>query len=158
MLDIESLTQIPDCDKYFADRSGNIYSANKGKLKVLAQFMKKPGRPAVGIGNVSKYVHILICSTFHGPKPEGKEVRHLDGNGMNNHADNLKWGTREENLEDDRRLGTRTGFVVRRVSQEESSEIIRSSESNNALAKRFGFTVDTIRKIRKRSQELAKIA
>ena len=46
-------------------------------------------------------VHYLVCRAFHGEKPSPcHEVRHLDGNPMNNHADNLAWGTRAENASD----------------------------------------------------------
>jgi hypothetical protein len=51
-------------------------------------------------------VHILLATTFHGPRPEGAEVRHLDGNSRNNHVDNLAWGTRLENMQDVARHGT----------------------------------------------------
>ena len=48
-------------------------------------------------------VHVLICETFHGPRPPGLEVRHLDGVSDHNCASNLLWGTRAEQLEDIRR-------------------------------------------------------
>ena len=49
---------------------------------------------------MSKAVHRLVIEAFKGPCPEGLECRHLDGNCLNNHADNLQWGTREENMKD----------------------------------------------------------
>ena len=46
-------------------------------------------------------VHGLVARTHIGPKPApGYEVRHLDGNKLNNHHKNLAWGTRKENAED----------------------------------------------------------
>lgn len=50
-------------------------------------------------------VHRLVLETFVGPCPEGMECRHLDGNPSNNLLDNLAWGTREENIEDNRQNG-----------------------------------------------------
>lgn len=39
----------------------------------------------------------LVCEAFHGPPPPERPLPvHLDGDGHNNHADNLKWGTRKE--------------------------------------------------------------
>lgn len=51
-------------------------------------------------------VHKLVCETFHGPKLEGMEVRHLNGDKTDNRAENLAWGTRSENNLDRQRHGT----------------------------------------------------
>lgn len=46
-------------------------------------------------------VHRLVCEAFHGPAPESAElVRHLDGDPLNNRADNLAWGTFHDNEQD----------------------------------------------------------
>jgi hypothetical protein len=52
------------------------------------------------------YLHRLICEAFHGPCPPGMECRHLDGDKTNNAANNLAWGTRDENTSDRTRHGT----------------------------------------------------
>ncbi len=51
-------------------------------------------------------VHRLILETFVGPCPEGMECRHLDGNPANNCLNNIAWGTREQNIEDNRKNGS----------------------------------------------------
>lgn len=48
----------------------------------------------------------MVCEAFHGLRPEGMEVRHLDGNSQNDAASNLAWGTRSENIRDAVRHGT----------------------------------------------------
>lgn len=54
---------------------------------------------ALGRGN-TRYVHDLVATAFHGlPKP-GQEVRHLDDDRDHNAEENLKWGTRGENIQD----------------------------------------------------------
>lgn len=46
-----------------------------------------------------KRVHILVCETFHGPKPfEEAVVMHLNDNPLDNRSENLKWGSQKENL------------------------------------------------------------
>lgn len=45
-------------------------------------------------------VHRLVCEAFHGPPPEGHEVRHLNGDRLDNRRENLAWGTRKENAAD----------------------------------------------------------
>lgn len=49
---------------------------------------------------VSIPVHRLVAWAFLGPRPEGMQVRHLDGDKMNNRADNLAYGTAAENNKD----------------------------------------------------------
>lgn len=56
---------------------------------------------------VTRYVHQLVCEAFHGPRPPGLMTRHLDGDPLNNHASNLKWGTQIENEADKDRHGRR---------------------------------------------------
>lgn len=41
--------------------------------------------------------HILVCEAWHGHRPVGMLVRHLDGDSFNNSPDNLCWGTPREN-------------------------------------------------------------
>jgi len=45
-------------------------------------------------------VHCLVALTFIGPRPEGLDVRHLDGDQVNNNLANLAYGTRSENAGD----------------------------------------------------------
>lgn len=49
------------------------------------------------------YVHELVLRAFAGPRPQTDargEIRHLDGNKLNNHIGNLKYGTIFENAAD----------------------------------------------------------
>lgn len=53
----------------------------------------------------SFYVHVLVAEAFLGPRPEGQQVRHWDGNPQNNRLDNLLYGTPSENILDTVRYG-----------------------------------------------------
>jgi hypothetical protein len=53
-------------------------------------------------------LHTLLMDAFTGPRPEGMEVRHLDGNHLNNNLENLTYGTAKENAEDRVRCGAHT--------------------------------------------------
>lgn len=53
-----------------------------------------------------KYIHALVLTAFVGPKPEGMECCHIDGNPLNNHVSNLRWGTHSDNMQDSIRHGT----------------------------------------------------
>ena len=43
------------------------------------------------------HIHTLVATAFHGNKKTGLEIAHLDGNKLNNKADNLTWATHKEN-------------------------------------------------------------
>lgn len=45
----------------------------------------------------NRTVHSLVAAAFYGPRPEGMETRHLDGNPANNRVENLRYGTQSEN-------------------------------------------------------------
>src|SRR5688572_13845909 len=45
----------------------------------------------------SKSVHSLVLTTFVGPRPDGREAAHLDGNPANNDLRNLIWATPKQN-------------------------------------------------------------
>lgn len=55
----------------------------------------------------TKNVHALVALAFHGPRPEGADVCHNDGDRQNNRADNLRYDTRSENNRDITRQGRR---------------------------------------------------
>jgi hypothetical protein len=90
-------------------------------------------------------VHRVVLFAFHGPPPEeGYECRHLDGSRDNNSADNLTWGTRQENINDKRRHGTlRKGHEGlkgedhgrAKLTEEEVKEIRQRYDSGSVLQK-----------------------
>ncbi len=104
------------------------------------------------------YVHRMVCEAFHGPQPEGLEVRHRDGNNFNNRSDNLCWGTRAENTEDKRKHGTISGWKVdiqgsnRNHINKELSAKIRASYATGLLtqtqvAKAFGVSQSVVSRV-----------
>lgn len=54
----------------------------------------------LGHGAIGSPVHQLVMLTFIGPAPEGCEVCHNDGNPKNNALENLRYGTRSDNIKD----------------------------------------------------------
>lgn len=51
-------------------------------------------------------VHRLVLHAFVGPRPDGLVAAHNDGDKENNHANNLRWCTQKENIEDKTKHGT----------------------------------------------------
>lgn len=51
-------------------------------------------------------IHLLVLEAFGGPRPEGFEACHNDGNPEHNHIYNLRWDTHKGNMADRERHGT----------------------------------------------------
>lgn len=45
-------------------------------------------------------VHLLVLTAFRGPRPEGMQCAHDDGDARNNRLENLRWATPKQNAED----------------------------------------------------------
>jgi hypothetical protein len=61
--------------------------------------------------SVTKRAHDIAAETFIGPKPAGKQVRHLNGNQRQNRSRNLRYGDQGQNERDKR---TRSGRLDKR--------------------------------------------
>ena len=118
---------IPNYPNYFASNLGRIkrgaYSYTQQNPirnclcrhvmpeKIMAQHLVKtitrPNRRGIGylfcaprINGVNKRlaVHVAVATAFLGERPQGYDVCHIDNNPMNNRIENLKYGTRKENM------------------------------------------------------------
>ncbi len=117
----EQITPIAGFSGYWIDPEGNVYSGMEqrspgghaqGFKTVIHNHPIRQMKPTVTYGRkvVALYrggkmfmrrVHILVLEAFRGPRPFiGAVTRHLDGNPLNNHIENLKWGTQAENIAD----------------------------------------------------------
>ena len=54
----------------------------------------------------NEYVHTLVMASFVGPRPEGNQVCHWNGNESDNRVGNLRYDTPSNNQADCRRHGT----------------------------------------------------
>ena len=53
----------------------------------------------------TRLVHRLVAAAFLGPCPDGQEVLHGNGQRLDNRLENLRYGTRQENVMDTIRHG-----------------------------------------------------
>lgn len=110
-------------DSYQVSNRGRVRSLTR-RVRVVASGVDttrlakgrvlRPGRSrsghvsvAIGRGN-SRLVHQLVLEAFVGPRPEGQEVLHLNHNPADNRLENLRYGTRSENMKMDYEVGTRS--------------------------------------------------
>ncbi|AVO25677.1 HNH endonuclease [Mycobacterium phage McGuire] len=61
---------------------------------------------SAGMRQSTNNIHKLVLLAFVGPRPEGMEVRHLNGDPSDNRLENLAYGTKKENGADRVRHGT----------------------------------------------------
>lgn len=101
--------------KYFVTKDGRVFSTLTWNYLVgnmsfdgyLRALIKRDDGKFVTIG-----VHRLVAMAYI-PNPDNKpEVNHIDGNKLNNCADNLEWVWGWENVEHARRMGIRKAVVT----------------------------------------------
>ena len=96
-------------------------------------------------------VHIMVCETFHGPRPPGHDAAHHDGNKSNCSAENVGWKTPTENEADKVTHGTRAegerhGCAV--LTADQVREIRASREPARVFAERFGVGMTAVKDAR----------
>lgn len=118
-------------------------------------FVLKPGRMSGGHLSVvlgkhtgSRTVHSLVAEAFIGPRPNGKEVCHNDGDHTNNCVENLRYDTRKENLLDEYRAGRGarsrvTPETVRAIRAE-----LATKKKGRAIAREFGVSEYVVSEIK----------
>ena len=150
---------VPGFSKYLMRSDGEVVSHHRTKPRVLTGGTDKDGyRKFVLIDDagVRRYVRraMLIFAAFHGPRPAGLNVRHLDGSRTNDAPINLCWGTQAENIADKWRHGT--AQIGERCSRHKLTEAqvreIRANPSfpSSHFALRFGVRRETIWNVRRR--------
>ena len=126
------------------ERSNVVDSSEKGtsytcirpvKARLKKQSDNSNGYPRVSLWRNGSYkyhfVHRLVADAFVNGKRDGLVVDHVDGDRHNNRADNLRWCTQSENLNDARKRGTLKYYPMpketrERVSREMSKPVLRS--------------------------------
>lgn len=135
-------------------RRGSRNNATSGWHKLPGQIAKS-GHVRASIRDesgrwIKVFAHVLVLEAFVGPAPSGMECLHGDGNPQNNRLENLRWGTRKENVADSRKHGTisageRNGHAKLRTAD---IPIIRTlltlGVTQRDIARRFNVSQPTI--------------
>ena len=97
-----------------------------------------------------RFVHCLVLEAFVGPRPDGQQCRHLDGNPANNKLENLVWGSAKENASDRVAHGTSKGQrnPNAQITAFQAFMLQTSPLGATALAKASGISVHLINGIK----------
>jgi hypothetical protein len=111
----------------------------------------KSGHVSVMLGRRTNgiSVHRLVMRTFVGKCPEGMEVLHANGNPLDNRLENLRYGTRTENILDVFHQGKRW----RKLNVDDVQAIrfgLSSGFTGSELSRMFGVSQTIISGIRNR--------
>lgn len=94
--------QIPGYSGYLANRDGYIFHKRLGHITqggISDRYRKVSVYPDGELKAKLRYTHDLICRAFYGPPAPGQVVIHIDNDRLNLRAENLRWGTQQENMQ-----------------------------------------------------------
>ena len=148
--DIVSVDFLPDT---FISRDGRLW--RNGKEKKFTVAVNGYEVVSFSFNNKTKTFtkHRLLLHAFVGPCPEKCEALHINGNKLDNRLENLRWGTRKENVADAIKHGTatigikngRAKLTPRMIKTIRQSGLI--NDSIDKLSNQFQVSVTTIRRV-----------
>lgn len=114
--------------------------------RLLKPGLSSTGYPTVMLGRKggSRCLHDLVLAAFVGPRPEGFDACHKDGDKIHNTVTNLRWGTRADNMRDLTRHGGRKLTLNQAKWCRERAGL---GETQTALAREFGVCVSQMNNI-----------
>ncbi len=105
---VSDLGRVRSLDRYVRLVAKGVETSRLAKGKILRPGKMKSGHVSVALGKGNScLVHKLVMEVFKGPCPKGCEVLHLNHVPNDNRLENLKYGTRSENLKMDYKAGIR---------------------------------------------------
>lgn len=123
---------------------GNV-SARTGVWRKLKPERMRDGYYRVNMLGLRVGVHVVVLTSFVGPRPEKMECCHGDGKRWNNQLSNLRWDTKKANQADRKKHGTGTQGELHGEAKltDEAVRLIRSEYatggiSQSKLAARYG--------------------
>lgn len=144
-------TPYPGNPAYRVSADGRVWGP-KRELKLVA---RKAGETyfAVTLTNPRKTmcVHTMVAETFLGPRPDGCQVAHQNGDSTDNRVENLRYMTCRENIIQKKVHGTMPLGEAHKRSKLKADQVLaikRAGRTDSDFAKEFGVSPDTVRDVR----------
>lgn len=118
--DGEQWKPLPRDERYLISSFGRVWSTVSGRLLAVSPDGSSTDSypyPRVYIDSKSCSLAQVVAETFIGPRPPGLEVCHNDGDSLNNHFENLRYDTHQENIRDIVRHGRNPSQVKTHCSK-----------------------------------------
>lgn len=139
---------------YEVSDHGRVRSIKTGCIKTYTE-NKLHKRPFLGLWKSNKIKifkpHTLILTTFVGPRPQGMECCHNDGNPWNNHLSNLRWDTPRNNQLDRIKHGTSNRgerCAAAKLTEAQVRAILVDTRLQQVIADEYGVRQNTISRIK----------
>lgn len=130
------------------DRVVESPTAKRGYPKLMRGRLLKPQRHSagylhVGLSRRIRIISHLVLEAFRGPRPDGEEACHNNGDKWNNVLGNLRWGTHTYNCADRVAHGTSPDGEQNAMCKLSLAEVVAiraryGPETQRALGAEFG--------------------
>ena len=132
--------------RFFEGQLLAFYTDNFGYRKTT---LKKKGK------DFRAHIHVLVALAFKGPRPRDAQVRHYDGDHLNNTPRNLLYGTSKANHADKERHGRQphgeNSYAAKLTNRKVLAiRRLRGTATCRELALRFGTSPTNVCNIQKR--------
>lgn len=136
----EEWREVPGTIGYLVSSMGRARGKRGQLLKATPTPKGYPRLNFYGDKKGSYFLHTAVLESFVGPRPEGMEVRHLNGNPADARLSNLAWGTRTQNRADRIAHGTDSACDEHGCAKLtwEQVEIIRAAYEARTDAQEWG--------------------
>ena len=104
--EVSNLGRVRSKDRSITVVNGRTAYQSFRKGRILKPGTSLSGHKYVIVASAATTVHSIVAAAFIGPRPDGMETRHLNGDPSDNRPENLAYGTRSEKAEDSKRHGT----------------------------------------------------
>ncbi|MBU8715430.1 HNH endonuclease [Brevibacillus parabrevis] len=143
---VSSLGRIRSLTRVVQKRAGGHFTV-RGRLKKT--YVNNSGYECVDLdkeGRTHKTtVHRLVASHFCTKPDDATEVHHIDGDRLNNRANNLQWVTRQENVQETIQRGTHNVEAAHRIAWEKNKKPVEMLTLDGKFIREFPSITDAVK-------------